>query len=35
MPTLEEFKHWCKENAKLAYAVCETLAVAQTVTGDN
>jgi|SRR6185369_268603 len=31
LPTLDEFKQWCKENAKLALAVCETLAVAQTI----
>jgi hypothetical protein len=30
-PTLDEFKRWSRENAKLAFAVCETLAVAQTV----
>jgi hypothetical protein len=30
-PTLEEFKRWSRDNAKLGFAVCETLAVAQTV----
>lgn len=30
-PTAEQFEQWCRENAKLAFAVCETMAVAQTI----
>jgi len=30
-PTVDEFKRWSRENAKLAFALCETLAVAETL----
>lgn len=30
-PTIEEFKAWSRDNARLGLAVCETLAVAQTI----
>ncbi len=30
-PTIEEFKTWCRDNAKLALAVCEAQAVAETI----
>ena len=29
--TEDAFKQWCRENAKLAFAVCETMAVAETI----
>jgi len=31
LPTIEEFRTWCRDNAKLALAVCEAQAVVETI----